>query len=1106
MAEPHNPDPMMDVIRARLSRARRVWRLVDVGGAALRGVAILLFAFLVALAADNLLHLPGKLRAACAVVFAAAAVYLLIVQLFYRLTRRLTDEMVAVHIEGNAPNLDNRLINAVLLRQEKFEDEVTQRMAESQIDEATQSVARVDISASTNRGALRTWAIWSGAAAAVALGYALLFGAQFRNAVQRYAHPTRYIAPLTRTVLNVAPGNADLLQGEPLNVEARIEGMLPETAAIRFDDGQGNASRKPMNFAGAGFAYEFSGIQKNFRYQVAAGDAVSDTFAVTVRTRPTLKGIKVTYSYPEYMGMADRTENSQIGNITAPVGATVRLEATADRPIASAALLLKHLTANAEEPAADEDLAMSIVDGKTACAAFPIRQSGQYQVKVLDEAKIPNQPILSQIVALPDEAPMVRVVDPGKDTVAEPAGRIPVLAEAKDDFALHSLDLYVQRRADKAWEKVRAWSFAQGTREAREGAALDLKELGAASGDVVSYYFQGGDAMPGRESVAGKSRTYQITVLDAAAVKQKAEQQQEALRNAIRRLIAMQKTNLAATDDLRKWAAAEVAEGEKGAKARAPFVQKAVTLVKAEEEIYATAGEAVRSFDSLDSVELLDCLRSVMRREVTRAVEQLEMLKNSADKPRIATVGEAASQTEQQVVTLLERALSDARALAAERLAQEKEREKMAEKAEALDDYKQKAEKLLEKMKEFEADQKEAIKLTKQLQDTPVNDFTKGDEQNLAKAAEIEKKWARYFQETATDLSKLPPQDFSLANQAKEFSEVFSEVQKAAGAAELKSVEIAVPLEQSGLELAKSIETNIEKWLMEVPDRLKWTMEDPIKDADVPLASLPDELEDIIGDLMEQEEDLQEEAADATSGWLDSIDKGVGWGTMDGPISDMSAKGVTGNQLPDSHEVGGRSGEGRTGKSSGQFVEESAQGKGGRETPSRLTQDPMEAGSVKDTAPEPASGSTGGGKLSGVGAEGFHGPLPPAVRQELKRVAARQQDLIDKADRLDYGLKKYNYPRGELPKTIDLMREMKTRIESGDIATAGANEKIVLTKLKEVKDVVSRQKKLVRDNSAALPKEIRDEVANSRHESVPEAYKPLVESYFKALSEAESTK
>jgi len=272
----------------------------------------------------------------------------------------------------------------------------------------------------------------------------------------------------------------------------------------------------------------------------------------------------------------------------------------------------------------------------------------------------------------------------------------------------------------------------------------------------------------------------------------------------------------------------------------------------------------------------------------------------------------------------------------------------------------------------------------------------------------------------------------------------------------------------------------------------------------VPLAELPDELEDIIGDLMESEEDMTEDVEDVTSAWLDSLDKGAGWGTMDGPISNMSAKGVTGNTMPNKQEVGGRSGEGRTAKSSGQFVEETATGKGGRRTPTRLTPDAFEAGSVKDTSAEPPTGSTGGGKLSGWGAEGLQGPPPPPIQQKLKRLANQQQQLIDQARHLDFGLKKYRYPRGELPSTIKIMEELQGHLARAELGNFAAKHSIVLTNLREVKELVDKQKAVWRDRSRLLPKEVRDEIAASMDEGVPRQYRDLVNSYFRALAESGS--
>ncbi len=51
-------------------------------------------------------------------------------------------------------------------------------------------------------------------------------------------------------------------------------------------------------------------------------------------------------------------------------------------------------------------------------------------------------------------------------------------------------------------------------------------------------------------------------------------------------------------------------------------------------------------------------------------------------------------------------------------------------------------------------------------------------------------------------------------------------VAAAAGELYKKNVELAVPLEQSGLEKAEELLHNIERWLEPAPDSVKWSMED----------------------------------------------------------------------------------------------------------------------------------------------------------------------------------------------------------------------------------------------------------------------------------------
>ena len=55
-------------------------------------------------------------------------------------------------------------------------------------------------------------------------------------------------------------------------------------------------------------------------------------------------------------------------------------------------------------------------------------------------------------------------------------------------------------------------------------------------------------------------------------------------------------------------------------------------------------------------------------------------------------------------------------------------------------------------------------------------------------------------------------------------------------------------------------------------------MEEPPAPADVALAELPAALEDIMGELLDQEEKMDDSVEDVTSSWLDSMDKG--WAGM----------------------------------------------------------------------------------------------------------------------------------------------------------------------------------------------------------------------------------
>src|SRR5205085_3066423 len=108
---------------------------------------------------------------------------------------------------------------------------------------------------------------------------------------------------------------------------------------------------------------------------------------------------------------------------------------------------------------------------------------------------------------------------------------------------------------------------------------------------------------------------------------------------------------------------------------------------------------------------------------------------------------------------------------------------------------------------------------------------------------------------------------------------------------------------------------DLEVWNPDAPDAVKWVLEEPLDNQrmKVPEMPLPSALEDMVGDLLQKAEEFDEEADDITSAWGDNLDQ-AGWGVSDGPISTFSAKGKTGNDMPNNMELQGRSGDGRKGK------------------------------------------------------------------------------------------------------------------------------------------------------------------------------------------------
>jgi len=549
----------------------------------------------------------------------------------------------------------------------------------------------------------------------------------------------------------------------------------------------------------------------------------------------------------------------------------------------------------------------------------------------------------------------------------------------------------------------------------------------------------------------------------------------------------------------RGWAAAVLAAllvcgGARAAEAPAPdlndLVARQAAISNALTDIAAKMEAKTQSEKKLRAVVF-----GLATTETVRAVRALDLIRQSKNPAEVAAEVKALAESQDRVIDVIKRILGVVEAMEA----QTKEEEK-AKPASDLEDQRADALKdLQDDLKKFMEEQKKVVNETTSLAKRGVEDFTPEEEEKLKQLEATQDKWEKFLTEKYTDLSKMQEQDFSNPALLDELVEVFSEVKMAKDALSEKATEIATPAEEAGLEGAKSIQTNIEKWLPDTPDRQKWQMEEPLMDYQTPMAELPKELEDLVGDLMEEEEDLMSDIEDATSAWNDSLDKGAGWDAMDGPISSMSAKGVTGNRLPSKSEISGRSGEGRTGKAAGEFVEKTATGKGGRQTPTRLTPDPFEKGVVDDKSKEPPGGSTGGGKISGGGGEGLEGPVPPELKQQMNALGGRQADLRNRAERVAAGFKVLNYPEESVQRVLKTMESIEGQLKTGRYVNVSRERQVLLKSLKEAESVAKGEARVNRDVSR-VGSSLQDELIQSPGEQMPRGYEELLNGYYQVLS------
>ncbi len=1115
--------PVADNVMRRLDDARQRWWIFSLLCTCILALCISLATLLLLMLLDAFVQFSQFALAVLCLVWVGVTIALtvLVVRRLVRGQRSL--EATARRVEAEMPELGSDLINVVQLSEDRVNEnhlfceaavkEAAARVGNTRFDEAARRESRWRrflYCMQTPRDLIESFAGLGTLIALAVLCSVLVPG--WGSAAGRLLKPWQFVPAIGAVgPITVTPGNTEVLVGASLPVAAEIKN--PESKpynAVLFAATEGEAEQElPMTAADEGrrrFEFTLPSVLKPLRYRVEIGDSQSAVFHVGVREKPVIDEVEVTYRFPAYLGREPDTFAQRHADLEAPVGTEAELRVRAASPIAKGHIEM----GTAVYTGRVED------DGRLA-VGFPLKEDGVFTIHLVNNAghSDPN-PRPNRIRVLPDQPPTVELLRPPRQGTAAPGAEVPVMIRAMDDHGVGRLrlEMKVVAESDETGPDaadvaathgqevlpvttIRQWTDFPGGTVVVERHRLELPAERLQPGHTVLVRAVAWDrrniARGGLDLRPQEAATawHAIRLVDREKQAAEALEQLDSLRGSIFRILEKQiRSRVLSASILREQQLSQRLSVSETVRERQVGIQKdAIALVKAIGGSEAPDRAAVRRV--MNSLAFSDMLSAVQLCDRLVKLDVAEAFMYPV--PELLDV-------QDRIIDVLRKLLDVARQ-AQDEVLQDIDRRAGGE---LPSDVQRKLEELYNKLDEFAEQQKRVIDATENLAKKPVEDFTEEDEQLLLGLAASQDDWAKMIEEFHSDLSRLPDQDFANPSLLKELIEIQTELKMAEGALLKKTADIAVPLEQLGAEMAEEIKTNLEKWLPDTPDRERWSQEEGLTDAEkeAPMAELPGELEDLVGELMEEQEDLFDEMENVSSSAADSLDKGAGWDVADGPISNMSAKGATGNRLPNASEIGGRAGEGRQGQSSGEFVGDEAVGKGGRNTPARLTPDPFVKGQIKDHSKEGTGGATGGGKESGQGGEGLEGPIPhsPGPR-DLERLAGKQAALRNKAEGVDVQLEIMNFHRTDMERLLELMAQVERDLRAGRYQSALRQRQVVAERLDSVKRYLEGEFEVRQDTTANLPGDIQKELLGSMQDPSPAGWEELNRRYFQRLAE-----
>ena len=541
--------PELRQVLSLLDRVRGEWHAARIFEGACFFLGLALGATLAFVAVEVLFVLPESWRWVMLGVWGAVLLAGFAIFVGKRVVENPSDEDVGLLLEKAHPKLHNEIINAVrFARDTGRQDRAFVRAA---IRESGRTASNL-----SSRGAVS----WLGVRKGLIICGALIFvwavlivvtSARTFNAFSRMFRPGANLPKVGGIrILQVVPGDAEVFAGDALGIQVELHAGAPKDVAPRvehFTEGGALHEEQMQPTESGWFACELLDIKSPRTYRVAAGGSRSKYYKIAITQRPLVTKIGVTYIYPKYTGLDDRTVADCAGTLRVLKGSKAILKITANKRLRAARLLFGDEKAE-EHEAIDLHLMAGRQQAATPRAqALTITENRSGKIEIEDESGHQNSRPL-EIVAEDDEPPTVRITKPGGDRTLAPDESLDLAVRASDDYGVVHAEL-VEKRSKVGQEPtaqerlVHEWDHFPDRKDVAIYWTWVFDKKIYKNGDIVRYYvkmYDGRDENRDKTGV-GASAEFTVRIQDPAVLREERKEKFESWLVEVEKVLRQQK-------------------------------------------------------------------------------------------------------------------------------------------------------------------------------------------------------------------------------------------------------------------------------------------------------------------------------------------------------------------------------------------------------------------------------------------------------------------------------------------------------------------------------------------------------------------------------------